>query len=210
VVHKITIIPRGRAAGLTWTLPDEDRIPRQDWAEARIAHSLGGRAAEELVFEMISAGASDDIQKATELARHMVTRWGMSQLGPIALAQQHEQIFLGREISQHRDYSEKTAIAIDDEVARLIRESYDRAKDILSQHVDALHSMAKALLERETLGGDDVNMILKGEDLPPLAPPEPVEGAEPPGAPPSQGPPSHEEAPAPKGIPGEPGPDPAI
>ncbi len=210
VVHKITIIPRGRAAGLTWTLPDEDRIPRQDWAEARIAHSLGGRAAEELVFEMISAGASDDIQKATELARHMVTRWGMSQLGPIALAQQHEQIFLGREISQHRDYSEKTAIAIDDEVARLIRESYDRAKDILSQHVDALHSMAKALLERETLDGNDVNMILKGKDLPPLAIPEPVEEAEPTAAPPSQEPPRHEEAPAPKGIPGEPGPDPAI
>ncbi len=209
-VHKITIIPRGRAAGLTWVLPDEDRIPRQDWAEARIAHALGGRAAEELIFDMISAGASDDIQKATELARRMVTRWGMSQLGPIALAQQNEQIFLGREISQHRDYSEKTAIAIDDEVSRLIRESHDRAKNILSENIDALHKMAKALLERETLDGEDVNMILKGEELPPLAPPEPVEEGEPADLPPKESPTGQESSPTPKGLHGQPGPDPAL
>ncbi|HKI83750.1 MAG TPA: ATP-dependent zinc metalloprotease FtsH [Candidatus Krumholzibacteria bacterium] len=209
-VHKITIIPRGRAAGLTWVLPDEDRIPRLDWAEARIAHALGGRAAEELIFDMISAGASDDIQKATELARRMVTRWGMSQLGPIALAQQNEQIFLGREISQHRDYSEKTAIAIDDEISRLIRESHDRAKNILSENIDALHKMAKALLERETLDGADVNMILKGEELPPLAAPEPLDEGEPAAPPPNDSPAGQESSPTPKGLHGQPGPDPAL
>jgi len=204
-VHKVTIIPRGRAAGLTWTLPDEERIPRQDFAEGRIAHALGGRAAEELIFHEVSAGATNDIAQATDLARRMVTRWGMSRLGPISFGQQHEQIFLGREISQHRDYSEKTAIAIDEEVARLIGEGYDRAKDILETEMDSLHTMAKILLERETLDGEDVNLILAGKELPPIEVPTELSSAPPTETPPVESP---ESTPGP-GLSSAPGPDPA-
>jgi cell division protease FtsH len=136
----------------------------------------------------------------------MVTRWGMSNLGPIAFGDQQEQIFLGREISQHRDYSEKTAIAIDDEVTRLISEGYDVAKGILEKHMDSLHSMAKLLLERETLDGEDVKLILAGKELPPVeAPSEADSPSAPPEAPPLEAP--HDQ-PRP-GISGAPGPDPA-
>ena len=152
-----------------------------------------------------SAGANNDIQQATDLARRMVTRWGMSEAGPHLLRQQHEQIFLGREISQHRDYSEKTAIAIDDEVARLIGEGYDKAKDMLESEMDALHTMAKVLLERETLDGEDVDLILAGKELPPVDVPTEVASAPPTEAPPVETP---EEKPGP-GLSSAPGPDPA-
>ena len=183
-VHKVTIIPRGHAAGLTWVLPKEDRIPRQSWAESRIAHSLGGRAAEELIFHQFSAGASNDIKQATDLARRMVTQWGMSRLGPVSFGSQHEQIFLGREISQHRDYSEKTAVAIDDEVLRFTHEGYDQAKQILEVKIEFLHTMAKILLERETLDGEEVEMILQGQELPEVEVPDPDAGNVPASPPP--------------------------
>ncbi len=207
-VHKVTIIPRGRAAGLTWVLPDEDRIPRLSWAEARIAHALGGRAAEELIFKQVSAGASNDIQQATDLARRMVTKWGMSRLGPIALGEQSEQIFLGREISQHRDYSEKTAIAIDEEIMRFLNEGHERARSILQENLESLHTMAKVLLERETLDGEEVDMILQGRELPPVeAPAAPQDTSS--GAPPAEAPPGRDGE-RPQGSFPEPGTDPAL
>ena len=175
-VHKVTIIPRGQALGVTFTLPTEDRyqITRDD-AENSIAVFLGGRAAEALVYPQVGAGAADDIKKASAYARHMVTTWGMSdRLGPIAFGQGEQPVFLGRDLHQQRNYSEQTAIAIDEEVHRIISTAYERAKKILDDNNDKLEVMAKALLERETLDGEDVLMILRGEELEPLGPaPEP-------------------------------------
>ncbi len=205
-VHKVTIIPRGRALGLTSYLPEEDRIPRQTYAQSVIATAMGGRAAEELIYNVVSAGAANDIKQATDLARRMVTRWGMSNIEPIAFGDQAEQIFLGREISQHRDYSEKTAIAIDDEVTRIITEGYDRATSILTENQEALKSMATLLLERETLTGEDVDLILAGKELPPVDVPSEPEASAPPTEAPPVDEPQDQTSP---GISGEPGPDPA-
>ncbi len=175
-VHKVSIIPRGQALGLTFTLPTEDRyqITRDD-AEARIAVFLGGRAAEALIYPQVGAGAADDIKKASAYARHMVTSWGMSdRLGPIAFGQGEQPVFLGRDYHQTRNYSEQTAIAIDEEVHRIISTAYERAKTILEEHRKELDVMAHALLERETLDGEDVLMILRGEELGPMgSAPEP-------------------------------------
>ena len=179
-MHKVTIIPRGRALGVTFTLPTEDRyqITRDD-AENAIAVFLGGRAAEAIIYPEVGAGAADDIKKATAYARNMVTSWGMSdRLGPIQFGQGEQPVFLGRDLHQQRNYSEQTAIAIDEEVHRIITESYDRAHTILTDKKDRLEAMAHALLERETLDGEDVLMILDGEELAPLEPaPEPQRAA---------------------------------
>ena len=175
-VHKVSIIPRGQALGLTFTLPTEDRyqITRED-AENAIAVFLGGRAAEAIIYPEVGAGAADDIKKATAYARNMVTSWGMSErLGPIQFGQGDQPVFLGRDLHQQRNYSEQTAIAIDEEVHRIISTAYDRAQTILTDNKEQLETMAKALLERETLDGEDVLMILRGEELEPLGPaPEP-------------------------------------
>ena len=175
-VHKVSIIPRGQALGLTFTLPTEDRyqITRDD-AENSIAVFLGGRAAEALIYPQVGAGAADDIKKASAYARHMVTSWGMSdRLGPIAFGQGDQPVFMGRDLHQQRNYSEQTAIAIDEEVHRIISTAYERARTILQDNRDKLESMANALLERETLDGEDVLMILRGEELGPMGPaPEP-------------------------------------
>jgi cell division protease FtsH len=157
-VHKVTIIPRGQALGLTFTLPDEDRyqITRSD-AEERIAVFLGGRAAEALIYPEVGAGAADDIRKASAYARRMVTAWGMSdRLGPIYFADDDAPVFMGRDLQTRPKYSAKTAIAIDEEVHSIISEAYERAKTILEDKSAILETMARTLLERETLDGEDV------------------------------------------------------
>jgi cell division protease FtsH len=169
-VHKVTIIPRGRAGGATYFLPEDDRTEvSKDWCLDTITQSLGGRVAEQLVLDRMGSGAQQDIEMASKLVRRMVTQWGMSeQLGPISFGEREEQIFLGREIQQHQDYSEKTAEDIDDEVKRIITECYDRAKKILEDNLSILHLMAEALLERETLDREEIQLLLKGEELPPV------------------------------------------
>jgi cell division protease FtsH len=160
-VNKITIIPRGRAAGVTWFLPEERDFKYKDQLENDLAIAFGGRAAEKLVFERISTGASNDIKQATELAQKMIRSWGMSDaLGPLSYAQHEEQIFLGREISQHRDYSEETARTIDAEVHRLIQKSYGQAERILRENMDILHKLAELLLEKETVLGKELDELI--------------------------------------------------
>ncbi|RKZ16640.1 cell division protein FtsH [bacterium] len=175
-VHKVTIIPRGQALGLTFTLPKEDRyqITRLD-AENAIAVALGGRAAEALTYPQVGAGASDDIRKASAYARRMVTAWGMSErLGPIYFSDDDAPVFMGRDLQTHPKYSQKTAIAIDEEVHSIISEAYERARTILEENSESLVTMSQALLERETLDGDDVRLILSGGELGPIgSAPEP-------------------------------------
>ena len=161
-VNKITIIPRGRAAGVTWFLPEERDFKYKDQLESELSVAFGGRVAEELVFSRISTGASNDIKQATELAQKMVRSWGMSDvLGPLSYAQGEEQIFLGREIAQHKDYSEDTARSIDKEISKLIKENYDRAKTILKENMDILHKLADLLLEKETVMGAELDELIQ-------------------------------------------------
>ncbi|MGB8224562.1 MAG: ATP-dependent zinc metalloprotease FtsH, partial [Polyangiales bacterium] len=166
-IHKVTIIPRGPALGLTMALPEEDRLSYSaDWVRDRIAMALGGRLAEEVVFGQLTTGAADDFKKATQLARSMVTEWGMStRLGPLSYVEKEETGFLGQ--SYHKDYSEETAKEIDDEVRRIISTQYDRAKVVIEGHREQLDSIAAALLERETLGREEIEAIMSGNDLPP-------------------------------------------
>src|SRR4030088_2276154 len=156
-VHKVTIIPRGMALGLTQQLPVDDRHNYyKNYLETRIAILMGGRLAEELFLNCMSTGAGNDIERATELARKMVCEWGMSELGPLSFGKKDEQIFLGREIAQHRDYSEETAIRIDEEVKRIISNGYNRARAIIEAHSTELVKVAEMLLEREVLDGSEV------------------------------------------------------
>jgi len=160
-INKITIIPRGRAAGATWFLPEERDFKYKDQLESQLAIAFGGRAAEEIVFNRLSTGASNDIKQATELAQQMVRSWGMSDLlGPLSYAKNEEQIFLGREISQHRDYSEETARKIDEEIVILIKKSHETAKKILSENLDVLHRLAELLLEKETVMGKELDELI--------------------------------------------------
>jgi cell division protease FtsH len=167
-IHKVTIIPRGRALGLTQQLPiDERHTYPKDYLIDRISILMGGRVAEELVLDHLTTGAGNDIERATELARKMVCEWGMSEeLGPLTFGKKEEQIFLGREIAQHRDYSESTAIKIDEEVKNLVNSSYQRTKEIITENVDVLHRLAQSLLEREVLDGVEIDAIIRGEELP--------------------------------------------
>ena len=161
VVNKITIIPRGRAAGVTWFLPEERDFKFKDQLESELSVAFGGRAAEEIVFDRISTGASNDIKRATDLAQKMVTTWGMSdKLGPASYAKGEEQVFLGREIAQHRDYSESTAQKIDTEVNLFINTAYDRAKSVLKENLDVLHRLAELLLESETVMGKELDELI--------------------------------------------------
>ena len=165
-VHKVTIVPRGRALGITYYLPEQDILGRtKEELLAMIANAMGGRIAEELYIGRITTGASNDIERATELARSMVCTYGMSDLGPLAFGKKEEQIFLGREISQHRDFSEETAIKIDQEVSRIISEQYERAKVILSDNKKAMEDLTQALLERETLDSVQIRRIAAGLPL---------------------------------------------
>jgi len=161
VVNKITIVPRGRAAGITWFLPEERDFKFKDQLESELAVAFGGRVAEEVVFNRISTGAANDIKQATDLAQQMVRSWGMSEnLGPLSYAKGEEQVFLGREISQHRDYSEATAKKIDEEINKLIKNSYGRAKTVLNENLDILHKLAEELLEKETVMGKELDELI--------------------------------------------------
>jgi cell division protease FtsH len=160
-INKITIIPRGRAAGVTWFLPEEKDFKYKDQLESELSVAFGGRIAEELVFGRISTGAANDIKQATEIANKMIRNWGMSEvLGPLSYAQHEDQVFLGREISNPRDYSEDTARRIDEEVSNMIKRNYDRAKNVLQENMDILHKLAELLLEKETVMGDELDDLI--------------------------------------------------
>lgn len=169
-VHKVTIIPRGRALGVTSYLPiDEKHTYSKEYLESVITYALGGRAAEKLIFNHYTTGAGNDIEKATSIARKMVCEWGMSdKLGPLSYGAKEEEIFLGREIQRHKDYSEKTAIEIDDEVRTIVTAAMRGAEKILSDNIDILHKLSTVLLEREILDGDEIDKLIKGEELPPI------------------------------------------
>jgi cell division protease FtsH len=165
-VHKVTIIPRGMALGLTQQLPEGDRYTHsRDYIEGSIAILMGGRLAEDIFLGKITTGASNDIERATDLARKMVCEFGMSNLGPLTFGKKEEQIFLGREIAQHQDYSEETAINIDKEVKRIVMEQYERARQIIIEHRDALDRLAQELLSRETLDSVQIRRIVAGLPL---------------------------------------------
>lgn len=175
-VHQVSIIPRGQAGGYTLYLPKDDTSYRsKNEMLDNLVGLLGGRVAEALVIGDISTGASNDIERATELARSMVTKYGMSdKLGPITYGSGNDEVFLGRDYSHMRNYSEETAAEIDEEINAIIKNAYDRTKNILTEHIDRLHSVAKALIEREKIDGDEFKALMNGETLPPLSP-EPAE-----------------------------------
>jgi len=171
-LHKVTIIPRGMALGLTMQLPIDDKHNyTKEYLETEIAIMMGGRIAEEMFLNQMSTGAGNDIERATELARKMVCEFGMSDLGPLTFGKKEEQIFLGREIAQHRDYSEATAIKIDDEVRRMIGQGYNTAKGILTDNQPTLIRIAVALLEREVLDANEIKVLIDGKELPKIVPP---------------------------------------
>ena len=166
-LHKVTIIPRGMALGVTMQLPETDKHNYTlDYLNTQIAVMMGGRLAEEIFLNQMSTGAGNDIERATDMARKMVCEWGMSSLGPLTFGKKEEQIFLGREISQHRDFSEETAREIDSEVRRLVNTGYEKAKNIILEHREALTQIAQALLEREVLDANELKLILEGKPLP--------------------------------------------
>ena len=167
-IHKVTIIPRGMALGVTVYLPDDRHNYTREYLETRLSTAYGGRVAEEIFLSQMSTGAGSDIESATDLARRMVCEYGMSRLGPLTFGKKEEQIFLGREIAQHRDFSEETARQIDQEVRRLIDEAYQSARNILEANKDAMHRIAAALLERETIDAEEVKALYEGRELPPM------------------------------------------
>jgi cell division protease FtsH len=187
-LHKVTIVPRGRALGVAFTLPEDDRVSvTRQQLEARLVMAYGGRVAEELIFghDRVTTGAASDIQQATGIARRYVTQWGLSDsIGPILVGDNEQELFLGREIQSRREVSEQTAQLVDAEVKRVINHAYTRAQQVLKDHVTLLHAVASGLLERETLTRDDVNLLIKGEPLPPRVLPTP------PAAPPAAMPPA--------------------
>jgi cell division protease FtsH len=168
-LHKVTIIPRGMALGVTMQLPEDDKhTVTKDYLETQLAILMGGRIAEEIFLKQMTTGAGNDIERASDLARKMVCEYGMSNLGPLTFGKKEEQIFLGREIAQHRDFSEETARQIDSEVRSLVDTAYRSAYDILNNNQDIMHRMAQALLERETIDANEIRMIIEGKELPPM------------------------------------------
>jgi cell division protease FtsH len=181
-VHKVTIIPRGMALGLTMQLPEDDKHTyTRGYLEAMLAVLMGGRSAEEIFLGHITTGAGNDIERATDIARNMVCEWGMSELGPLAYGKKDEAIFLGREITQHRDYSEDTAIQIDKEVKRIVNGGYEKAKNLLANNRETLERIAQALLDREVIDANEVRLLMEGKPLPekPRTPPTPPPQAAP-------------------------------
>jgi cell division protease FtsH len=168
-LHKVTVIPRGRALGVTMNLPERDRYSyRKNEIEGRLAMMFGGRVAEEIIFgaDNVTTGASNDFQQATQLARRMVTEWGMSdKLGPLRYSENEDEVFLGRSVTRTQHVSEETARLIDLEVRRIVEEAEAKAQAILTEHLDALHTLAQALLEFETLSGEEVRTILDGGSI---------------------------------------------
>ncbi len=172
-LHKVTIIPRGMALGVTMQLPIDDKHSYdKEYLLAQLAILMAGRIAEEKYMHHMTTGAGNDIERATDLARKMVCEWGMSELGPMSYGKKEEQIFLGREIAQHRDYSEDTAIRIDEQVKKLVQGGYDTAEAVINQHSDALVTIAEMLLVREILDGNEVTQLIKGQTLAPQTPKE--------------------------------------
>jgi len=168
-LHKVTIIPRGRALGVTWSLPERDRLSyTMDWMKAKIALAFGGRVAEQLIYgeTHLNSGAANDLKQATQLARSMVTEFGMSaKLGPLRYNDNEEEVFLGHSVTQRKNVSDATARVIDEEVRRLVEEGEARARGILSSRIDDLHALAKALLEYETLSGEEAKAVIRGEPI---------------------------------------------
>jgi cell division protease FtsH len=196
-LHKVTIVPRGRALGIAFVLPEDDRvsITRQQ-LEANLVRMYGGRAAEEIVFgrDRVTTGAASDIQQATSLARRYVTQWGLSDaIGPILVGDNEQELFLGREIQHRREVSERTAQIVDTEVKRIIEQAYERAKAVLQENLELLHAVARALLDRETLTREDVDMLARGQQLPPRSTPTPptkaIPASNPPATEPKRSPP---------------------
>jgi len=160
-VNKVTIIPRGRAAGVTWFFPDESDFRYKDQLESRLAIAMGGRVAEEVIFKRISTGASNDIVQATRIAKKMVCEWGMSdKLGPLAYSSDSNQVFIGRDMGQRNDYSEKTAQTIDQETAKFVQDSFKSATRVLNENLDILHKVSEELLEKETISGKELDDII--------------------------------------------------
>ncbi len=176
-IHKVTIIPRGRALGVTQQLPLDDRYTHsKDYLLGTVQVLMGGRAAEEIFLAQVTTGAGNDIERATEIARKMVCEWGMSDdLGPLTYGQKEEQIFLGKEFSRHRDYSEKTAINIDKEIKSIVTSKYQAAKKIIEDHREAVERIAETLLERESLNADEMEHVIAGKELPKLKTPATTE-----------------------------------
>jgi cell division protease FtsH len=174
-LHKVTIVPRGRSLGVAFTLPEEDRVSvTRQQLEARLVMAYGGRVAEEMIFgrDKVTTGASGDIQFATKLARRCVSQWGFSDaVGPILVGDNEQELFLGRELMSRREVSERTAQLVDTEVARVINEAYQRARQVLTDNLVLLNTLAAALLERETLTREDLDTLGRGETLPPRVPP---------------------------------------
>jgi cell division protease FtsH len=189
-LHKVTIIPRGMALGVTMQLPIDDKHTyTKEYLEVMLTVLMGGRTAEELFLGHLTTGAGNDIERATEIARDMVCEWGMSELGPLAFGKKEEAIFLGREIAQHRDYSEDTAIQIDHEVKKIVNKSYERARYTLETNRESLERIAQTLLVREVLDANEVKLLIEGKPLPekprtpPVAPPAPATEPKPVGRP---------------------------
>ena len=177
-VHKVSIIPRGMALGVTMQLPIEDKHSySKEYLEAQLSNLMGGRIAEDIFLSQLTTGAGNDIERATELARKMVCEWGMSELGPLNFGKKEEQIFLGREITQHRDYSEATAIKIDDQVRKMVEEAYYRARKIIEDNSEALVRIAENLLEREVLDGAEIKLLIEGQTLPTFRTPDSGSGS---------------------------------
>jgi cell division protease FtsH len=178
-LHKVTIVPRGRALGLAFTLPEDDRVSvTRQQIEARLVMLYGGRAAEELVFgrDRVTTGAQSDIQRATGIARNYVTNWGLSDaVGPVMVGENETEVFLGRDLGTRRGMSESTAQMVDVEVSRIIGEAYGRARAVLEENIEVLHALAAALLERETLTREELEMLSEGKELPPFRLSPPIE-----------------------------------
>jgi cell division protease FtsH len=168
-IHKATIIPRGRALGLVMSLPEGDRLSySKDWMEDKIAMALGGRLAEDIIFgpNKVSNGASSDIKQATDIARRMVTEWGMSdKMGMVAYGDNSQEVFLGHSVTQNKNVSEATAREIDSEIRNIIDTAYNKARRLLTENIEELHRLARGLLEYETLSGDEIRIVLRGEPV---------------------------------------------
>ena len=183
-LHKVTIVPRGRALGVAFTLPEGDRVSvTREQLEARLVMAYGGRVAEELIFgrDRVTTGAASDIQQATQIARKYVTQWGLSDIiGPVLVGDNEQEVFLGNQIMSRREVSEETHRIVDSEVKRVIDSAYNLATRVLTENVDLLHKVAEMLLERETLTREDIEVLRRGERLPPrpVTPPLPTTPAQ--------------------------------
>jgi cell division protease FtsH len=165
-LHKVTIIPRGRALGVTMSLPERDKLSySKQWCEARLAMTFGGRVAEQIIYgkEHLNTGAASDIQQATNIAKRMVTEWGMSEkLGPLLYSENQQEVFLGHSVTQQQNMSEETARLIDEEIRRLVNEGYEKAWEVLSTNADKLEAMTQALMEFETISGEETMLVMNG------------------------------------------------